>query len=168
MASAATANPRWSLPRRPMDRGVEWNAGRFADPVERLGYLRRSAAFWSQRPIRRVFADSRLRQLSVLVAAAMLLPVPMVTDAAALHTVNASAKAKANLPEPAPGIWQVETTANHELYSNGLRVEKSFTAPAEGARKFQRWRMASGVREESPTPFGIVFHTTESDAQSYD
>jgi hypothetical protein len=54
------------------------------------------------------------------------------------------------------------------LYSNGLRIEKEYLAPARLAEPFQRWRRDNGRREEAASPFGIVFHTTESDGTPYE
>lgn len=141
---------------------VEWRAGRIDDPVRRLGYLRGSAEFWSERPVRRAVAGAPMKRMLVALAA-LLLPVPMITDGAApRRRVEAVSKNDAFV-----NIWTVESTADHDLYSNGLRVEKRWTAPAMGARNFQRWRMADNGREENPAPYGIVFHTTESEVAPY-
>ncbi len=155
------ANNPLKAPSRPLAEWVEWRAGRIDNPVQRLSYLRRSAAFWGGRPLRKAVMDARAQRLSAFLGFVLLLPVPMITDGAAPrpHSVAPT--------DVLPHIWQVQSVADHELYSNGLRIEKRFTARPTGARPFQRWRIDNGVREESPEPHGIVFHMTESDAIEY-
>lgn len=163
-AAIGTATPRLRAPRRPLAGWLEWRASKRSDPVARLGYLRRSAMFWGSRPLRRALSDARFHRLSAFVAFALLLPIPMITDGAApRRSVQASSKS-----DPVTNVWIVENTADHELYSNGLRVEKRYQAAARDAMAFQRWRMGDDAREEGVAPYGIVFHTTESDAAAYE
>ncbi len=163
IAATIARESRLKAPRRALSRWVEWRAGRIADPVARLGYLRSSAEFWSRKPVRRALADARLHRVSAFVAAALLLPMPIITDGAApRRSVQASSRA-----DVYANVWTVENTADYELYSNGLRVEKRYTATPRQAVPFQRWRIDTNVREENPAPYGIVFHTTESDAAAY-
>jgi hypothetical protein len=165
MNNAASFAPETRLraPGSGMGKYLQWRADRISNPVERLGYLRRSAAFWSQRPVKRVLANTRLHCVSAFVAAALLLPVPMITDGAAPRR---SVQAASSFDLFA-NVWTVENSAAHELYSNGLRIEKRYTAAPRERVLFQRWRLDSGAREENPAPYGIVFHTTESDAAVY-
>lgn len=155
---------RFRAPSGPLAKWVHWRAERIPEPVARLAYLRRSATFWGGRPVRRALADVRLHRISAVLTAIFLLPIPMITDGAApRRTVQAHSGT-----EKLESVWTVEDTPDHELYSNGLRVEKRFTAAPQGAVPFQRWRQDTDEREESPAPFGIVFHTTESDAAAYE
>lgn len=165
-SNAAASHPR--APRQPLARWVNWRAGRIADPVARLRYLVDSANFWSQRPFHRALVDARFLRLSAFCAAVFLFPTPILTDGAAPRRFVRPVPPAAAPAAPAPGVWSVEDTPDHELYSNGLRVEKRYQARPEGALPFQRWRLDTNAREESPAPFGIVFHTTESDAIAYD
>ncbi|MFN0106144.1 MAG: N-acetylmuramoyl-L-alanine amidase [Bryobacteraceae bacterium] len=162
-AVSVAAGSRLRAPGRTLARWVEWRAGRIADPVKRLGYLRGSSAFWSRKPVRRALRDTRLHRVSAFVAAAMLLPMPMITDGAAPRQ-RAQAASRSDV---STNVWTVQNSADHELYSNGLRVEKRFMAAPRQAVPFQRWRLNDNAREENPAPFGIVFHTTESDAAVY-
>lgn len=159
---AVTVSEIAKVPGRPLAQWVEWRARRIADPVERLSYLRDSSAFWGKGPVRSALTGSGLHR-AAMVLAAMLLPVPMVTDGAA--TLKRAQPGAAPVPEK---VWLGENKPDYELYSNGLRIEKRFTARAEGAQQFQRWRVADNRREERAAPFGIVFHTTESDAIQFD
>ncbi len=63
-------------------------------------------------------------------------------------------------------IWLVERGRDHELYSNGLRID--ITQRVKGTkRSFAAIDEATGAVLPSATePVGIVFHTTESDIQS--
>ena len=154
---------RLRAPGRAFAKYVSWRAERITDPVERLGYLRGSAANWSRKPKRRAMKNARLQRLSAFVAAALLLPVPMITDGAApRRSVQAASKF-----DLFANVWTVENSPDHELYSNGLRIEKRYTAAPREAVSFQRWRLDNNAREENPAPYGIVFHTTESDARAY-
>lgn len=42
-------------------------------------------------------------------------------------------------------IWQVEQTANSEVYSNGLRIDTRFTVP-DGSRRYSRFSGGSAGR----------------------
>lgn len=154
---------RLRAPGRVLAKYWGWRAERIEDPIERLRYLRGSAAYWSGRPFRRALANTKLHRVSAFVAAALLLPIPMITDGAApRRSVLASSRF-----DLFANVWTVENSADHELYSNGLRIEKRYGAAPREAVPFQRWRMDNSAREESPAPYGIVFHTTESDAAAY-
>ena len=63
-------------------------------------------------------------------------------------------------------IWLVETGRDHELYSNGLRIDT--THRVKGTRRmFAPIDEATGSAMATGTrPVGIVFHTTGSDIQS--
>src|SRR5688572_4705363 len=166
MSNADTVAPgmRLRAPGRAFSRYLSWRAKRITDPVERLGYLRGSAEYWSRRPLRRTLANAKLHRVSAFVAAALLLPIPMITDGAApRRSVHAAARF-----DLFPNVWTVEDSADLELYSNGLRIEKRYAASPRGAVPFQRWRLDNNAREESPAPYGIVFHTTESDVAAYE
>jgi hypothetical protein len=164
---SASAQANWKPPRRPLSLWVNWRAGANAEPVGKLRYLRRSASFWSRRPIRRALLDARLHRASAFLAFLLLLPVPVVTDGAAIRRATRRLPAH-SAQQVYENVWLVEANADHELYSNGLRIEKAFTARPTQPLPFHRWAVEGGAREESKTPFGIVFHTTESDALSFD
>ena len=63
-------------------------------------------------------------------------------------------------------IWLVEKGRDHELYSNGLRID--ITQRVKGTKRaFAALDEATGTALPPATePVGIVFHTTESDIQS--
>lgn len=162
----ASAHANWKPPRRPLSYWVSWRAGTAAEPVDRLRYLRQSAAFWSRKPVRRALLDARIHRASAFLAFLLLLPVPTITDGAAHR--RATARIPVQTEQQFANVWLVEATPDHELYSNGLRVEKRFTARPDKVLPFHRWSTESGSREESKTPYGIVFHTTESDSLNFE
>ena len=61
-----------------------------------------------------------------------------------------------------PPVWLVESTAQADLYSNGLRAENQF-ATTTSPRKYIAYSLhdASSIQQRDQ-PAGIVFHTTES------
>ena len=61
------------------------------------------------------------------------------------------------------GVWLVESGEGYEQFSNGLRVDTSFTV--EGPPRRYRIFAADGSFGEAvyAAPVGILFHTTESD-----
>ena len=66
-------------------------------------------------------------------------------------------------PEHQPEVWQIETTPEFDLYSNGLRVEKHFTT-RNRPRSYIAYAPDIPPRcaERRSEPVGVVFHTTES------
>ena len=78
------------------------------------------------------------------------------------HVVVASAstvRAAADPPASAGKVWLVESTAQFDLYSNGLRTENQY-AISTSPRRYAA--LVNGARELRTEPAGIVDHTTES------
>lgn len=158
---------RWRPPRRFSAAVVSWRADQIVEPVSRLRFLRRSAAFLSGHPIQRTLRSAQVRHFSALLLALGLLPIPIVSDGAGLKRTAIQRLAVG------PGglmakVWQVESTDTQELYSNGLRIEKRYQLPRQEPVPFVRYRTLSEEPERRSTPFGIVFHTTESHALPFD
>lgn len=60
-------------------------------------------------------------------------------------------------------IWLVESSHGVELYSNGLRIDTSYTVAGD-PRRFRVFDAATGEMGPVQTePVGILFHTSESD-----
>jgi hypothetical protein len=60
-------------------------------------------------------------------------------------------------------IWLVDRGNDWELYSNGLRIETSYTISGE-PRRFHTHEFPTGTMSATRSaPAGILFHTTESD-----
>lgn len=158
---------RWQPPRRLSAAVISWRADRIAEPVARLQFLRQSAAFLSSRPVHRALRSARLRHLSAFVLALGLLPVPTVSDGAGRQH-RAVAREAIGPGYEAATVWQVESTDTHELYSNGLRIEKRYQLLRQQPVAFVRFRTATEQMEQRSTPYGIVFHTTESHALPFE
>jgi len=158
-------------------RALEWRARWFSDPADRLQFLRRNAPVYPD-PLKRW-----RRALEHLPAFAITLGVALA--AAVLFSTSArrvTAAATLAVPVPArraPGpmrgpvgqaepvdtrVWLVQTTAQFDLYSNGLRIEDKYAAGTELRRylAFTRTGARMGQGEWRTEPSGIVFHTTES------
>jgi len=71
-------------------------------------------------------------------------------------------------PQQAREVWLVERTADFELYSNGLRVERAWCV--RGQPRSPKWLAREGnpALEAPPDPAGIVFHASESDPAPFD
>jgi hypothetical protein len=143
---------------------MEWRARRISDPVAKLRYLRRANQVLepegSLRP--------RLRWMGrwpVLAVCALLTLVIVrnASDATGHRASNTPPKRMAPA-QPSTEVWMVESNAQFELYSNGLRIENRFRT-ANHPRSF----VAFDRRQPdlppgfwSSDPVGIVYHTTES------
>lgn len=158
---------RWRPPQRVFAGMVAWRADSLAEPVAKLRFLRRTAAFFSSRPIRRALRSAQVRHFSALLLALGLLPIPIVSDGARLIRPVID-RVRVGQGEEVVKVWQVETTEAHELYSNGLRIEKRYSIPKHGAEPFVQFRRTDDFREQRTAPFGIVFHTTESHALPFE
>jgi hypothetical protein len=78
------------------------------------------------------------------------------------HVMVANAnrvRAAADPPASAGRVWLVESTAQFDLYSNGLRTENQY-AISTSPRRYAA--LVKGAREMRSEPAGIVYHTTES------
>jgi len=158
---------RWRPPQRVFAAMVAWRADRLAEPIDKLRFLRRSAAFFSSRPVSRALRSAQVRHFSALLLALGLLPIPIVSDGARLIRPVLSRVTIAR-GDDLVRVWQVEATGAYELYSNGLRIEKRYTLPTHGSEPFVHYRRTNDAEEEGSAPFGIVYHTTESHALPFE
>lgn len=86
----------------------------------------------------------------------------------AIPTSGAAADSAEVATERPHTIWLVEADREHELYSNGLRVDISQRVKGT-PRAYAPLSEATGaVLPVASAPVGIVFHTTESDIVSLD
>jgi hypothetical protein len=142
-------------------------AGCIGDPVLRLKFLKAAAPRTSF--LRRL---SRWRRRHWILSAGLLLAliVPFLIKLAAgkpelphIPPPPPSPAAASVLHEPAP-VWQVEQTADSEVYSNGLRIDTRYTV-ANRPRvytAFQRDGASSVTPIQRAQPAGIVYHASES------
>jgi hypothetical protein len=145
---------------------VDWCAGRIGDPVLRLRFLR---AVSPREPALAKKTCPPLRYLAL-----SLVPVLALVFVSVRGRSHAAASAAAppriaerSAPKESgtvPQVWQVETSANSETYSNGLRIDTRFVVK----NHFRSYRLFPAVPDNrgpgiaGSKPLGIVFHTTES------
>ncbi len=109
---------------------------------------------------------------TVRLAVSLGRPAPVVEARAATY------RPASPVPDPPPAreqevqtqhpnsIWLVETGRDHELYSNGLRIDTTYRSRGT-RRSYAPIDEATGsVMALASEPLGIVFHTTESDILS--
>jgi len=134
---------------------IERRAQELADPIERLRYLRRATGF-------RRSSNSRKAWIAAFAIAMAI--AAMRSNALSRRPVMSKAPSiKIANPAEIPNVWPVEHTGDHDLYSNGLRIENEYAIShtPRSYRLIGRADLALGPQRSQPA--GIVFHTTESD-----
>lgn len=146
---------------------VEQRACHITDPVERLRFLRQSMeaarAQNAARPTRRWRPASIVAGLLLLVT---IVPVPTGTAETFARERALVATRSAGVPvaNPVTRVWLVDKSDALELYSNGLRIDLTFTVSNHPRRPFPIFPKEGGALPagKGTAPVGIVFHTTES------
>jgi len=164
---------------------LEQQAGQIADPIQRLRFLRQetSKLSWWKRITR--FAGPRLQSIHLrhwLHAAAwgaaavalVMVPGPRPSGTAATlrrekgllipGQAQASDNGAAQIDADIPRVWRVENAQLTEVYSNGLRIDDTFTISNRPRLRFPIFPLngASKALSNGSEPVGIVFHTTET------
>jgi N-acetylmuramoyl-L-alanine amidase len=148
--------------RRPGGSWVAWRAGRIEDPVVRLRYLRTAAPDPTVAPRTRFRTAGVVALMMMATASAFL--VRARVQVTPLPQRERRVKAPVLWQEGMPDVWQVEKTADSEVYSNGLRIDSRYVISTH-ARSYRAFPIANpeAADENKRTePVGIVFHTTES------
>lgn len=151
---------------------VERAADQIADPLERLRYLRQHA------PGRVEPSGARkLPKKPIAVAAAGLCglaALAILPNRAPARTEAPAAPVLAvEIPSagpPAEQVWQVESSPNEAVYSNGLHVDLSFATRYRPRGEYPIFGLIGAAEpvEFAHEPRGIVFHTTESDIAPFE
>jgi hypothetical protein len=153
---------------------VNWCAGRIADPVHRLRFLKGAARLPEPAPQKRTWRPRTLTLLAIALAPVAggliliriaqqvepreVLAHPPAPPRAAMATFFSAR------PAPVPAVWPVERTGGWETYSNGLRIDNRYAAVSR-ARSYVAFRASEPQDVEGvafSAPAGIVYHTTES------
>jgi len=140
---------------------INWRAGRIADPVARLRYLRAATAFPANLP--------RIPKAAMMVAGvgtlvALIIPGRTHLISSTIAPPRPPQAVPATVAAASVEIWLVESKDKaFEMYSNGLRIET-----AHATKHVPRAWRACSLPKFTPGPLrtdpvGIVFHTTESD-----
>ena len=133
---------------------IERRAQSFGDPIERLRYLRRANATGQSSSRRNWIACLALTMAVVSMRSDAINREP-ATRAIRVETVAQPVLETRN-------VWPVEQTSDHDLYSNGLRIENALQI-SNSPRSYHAIAQGSGTLGPVRTqPAGIVFHTTES------
>ncbi len=148
---------------------VERQAGRIADPVERLRFLRLQTCAQPEPNA------SDLRRVSILIVglALMVAIVPLPTGTAETFAKERRLVVPPNpqtvVPIPAH-VWLVEQSDSLEVYSNGLRVDLTFAVSNRARSRFPIFPLEGGAKQqaEGTGPVGIVYHTTESNLAPFE
>lgn len=142
------------------ERATLWErqARRRCDPVERLRYLRSVSRGCG---VAKTRGEFRAR-FFLLGLAAWLAASPPTGSGSRLPEPAGPPQPVRVITPPPPRVWLVEKTADFELYSNGLRLERLPAAHASlrQPRRLPLWQVAPGP---PPDPAGIVFHASEND-----
>jgi hypothetical protein len=146
---------------------VEERAGRISDPVKRLRYLRHAMAILPAAvPQRRTLNIPRTLLALVPIIGIALTPSPTGSAETFVRErgLMVSGSSTQTNARPVPRIWQVESSDTMVVYSNGLRVDRTFAVSNRPRAAFPIFPLTGGSQpvRTSDTPAGIVFHTTES------
>jgi hypothetical protein len=141
---------------------IEFKAGRYRDPIQKLAYLQRVA---------KKVASRRRPHSSLFSVPVLLLALFGVSRVQTVTDVNAGLPREKStvvnkLPDVHTGLsplgtaWLVENGPGYEAYSNGLRIENRYLTP-NAPRSYVVFR--NGLPSERHSePAGIIFHTSES------
>jgi len=144
-------------------------AGMIGDPVLRLRFLkvlrppdrkpRRRVRFW-------IVGPALLLAVMIFFLAKHAAGTPKAPPAV---VIRSELPLMREVSKPA-SVWQVEKSAESEVYSNGLRIDTRF-AVATHPRSYLAFpggTAGSRVPVRQSMPAGIVFHTTESPQVPFD
>jgi hypothetical protein len=148
---------------------VEMRAARIADPVERLGFLRRQMHETRERKAR----PARHWRGALLAAglAAMMIIISLPAGTAETFARRGVVSAESSAPRVwLPRVWLVDKSDSSELYSNGLRIDLTFAVSNRPRSRFPIFSLAGGPKPqgEGRAPVGIVYHTTESNLAPFE
>ncbi len=147
---------------------VDWLAGQIHDPVAKLRFLKIAAdhtGISGGKSKRRQARYIILAVICVLPALLLLRVGARVETAAPARALRPTPRRSGSRPPGEPHlIWEVEKTADYEVYSNGLRIETRYETSTH-PRRYMAFAADHPGREPGEvrnTPAGIVFHATES------
>src|SRR6185503_17206400 len=118
------------------------------------------------------FAGATMASVALGIAAALALAWRFAQPAAAAAPVMAAGVALPPVAEPLTPlpkavrpskVWVVETGEGWEQYSNGLRIDTTYSVAGE-PRRYRNFDEQRGMLEDvGSKPVGIMYHTSESD-----
>jgi hypothetical protein len=154
---------------------IEWRARRFADPADRLQFLRRNFDLHpNSRRWTRIAKRTSVLSLTLAAMAGLILWLSAFGKQIALAHTNAKLvflPGNSSPPTRNPStylspVWLVQSNPQFDLYSNGLRIEDQYVTSTVPRRylAFANRHLASisSAAEWRTEVAGIVYHTTES------
>ncbi len=150
----------WTPPGHLRNFSIELKARKYRDPIQKLAYLRRAV---KKNRLNWKLSGHWKAPLFLLVFLFIGVRGQTVTNVRAGLPQEKLRPETSEVPE-APVLlgpaWLVEHGTDHDVYSNGLRIENRFLAPNE-PRSYVIFRNGSPSERRSK-PAGIIFHTSES------
>jgi hypothetical protein len=149
-------------------RSVERRAQRIQNPVERLRYLRQTARTPPERkragrvPWRVIRSAAAILAATLVSAAALQSPAAKSDPAIPVEPTPVPPSIGSAVQKPLPKVWLAESNTDHEIYSNGLRVETAHTVRNEPRAPLRLDLDADELDQGDAPPAGIVYHSTES------
>lgn len=147
---------------------VERIARHIGDPVTRLRFLQVMAPFAVRRPSRRLnwllLLALGIALAGLIFGGALLWKAFAAAPAPADLRIAPFAPRAAETPSRLPEVWQVDSSDQAEIYSNGLRIDSRYAVSTE-PRAYLAFPVSGGgdsPGERREDPAGIVFHSTES------
>lgn len=151
---------------------IERRAERISDPVARLRFLREEMAESFVRPPSARTRNSHVLRYAgwlglVVVLALVTGPMPKgaaETVARERGLLVPRADPIAGVPGSVPHVWRVERSDLNEVYSNGLRVDLTFSVSNRPRARFAVYSLSGAYAAEKTgnAPVGIVYHMSES------
>jgi hypothetical protein len=165
----ASPAPKMLEPNRYVDR----RAAQIDDPLERLAYLRGKMGHRRVVPAGRPPWKRLTFGAVVILAFSLAIPTPSVVSDVSKEisrTQMFPEKGIARVPASFATVWLVEEGKDFEVYSNGLRIDNSFSVSNQ-KRFYQVLHRSNDLTllpEWHSQPVGIVYHTTESNIAPFE
>ncbi len=152
---------------------IERRAERFADPVDRLRFLRQEMAestLAEKPPAGRIARTAGWIGLFVILALATGPAPKSVAETTIRERRLLVPRADAPVLSQAPRVWRVERSESSEVYSNGLRVDLTFAIANRPRARYPIYSLRGAwAREKFGTaPVGIVYHMSESNLAPFE
>jgi hypothetical protein len=157
---------------------LDRRAERISDPVERLRFLRREMAISSVQPQPVRTRNSRALRYAGWLGMFVILPLATApTPKGAAETMARErgllvprADAAVNLPSTVSRVWLVEHSESTEVYSNGLRVDLTFTVSNRPRSRFAMYALTGAYTpiKTGESPVGILYHMNESNLAPFE
>jgi len=151
---------------------IERRADRIADPVERLRFLRQEMAHSciARRPSRMARHAGWIGLLVALALVTGPAPKSVAETTVRQRTLLVPGADRVQPPSPISRVWRVDRSETSETYSNGLRVDLSFTVSNRPRANFPIYSLRGAARPErtGSAPVGIVYHMSESNLAPFE